>query len=168
MQQFSPTKNLLNKIGAGFVLLVALATVNSPALAQDPLVIASEWQDFPPTLLLAMIDPPDFLAPAPTGKGEEEERESAGGAAIIPFIGTNKGLTLLPIPERPAIAARDVIPLDRPEVTAGVNVDLGAVNFNLGYTLPSSQVDEFIRPLGVDLEPGTDVKRFSLGVKIPF
>lgn len=121
-------------------------------------------EEFQPAFLLALADPPDFLAIAPAGKEPKKEE----GTAITPFIGTNQALTLLPTPERPAIAASDTVSLERPEVTAGVNVDLGTFKFDLGYTLPSSQVDNFVRPLGVDLEPGADSKRFSLGVKIPF
>lgn len=115
-----------------------------------------------------MAEPPAFLAPAPADKEAEKEEEKEKGAAVTPFIGTGQAFTLLPTPERPAIVASDEIAKERPEVTAGVNVNLGAVKFNLGYTLPSGPVDEFVRPLGVDLAPGPEGKRFSLGVKIPF
>lgn len=88
--------------------------------------------------------------------------------AITPFIDTSQVPSLLPPLERPAIAASDVAPLERAEVTAGVDVDLGTVKFNLGYTLPSDQVDELVRPFGLDLEPGNEGKCFRLGVQVPF
>ena len=105
-----------------------------------------------------------LLLSAACNKEREEEKEGA----ITPFIGTRQVLTLLPTPERPGIAASDGVPPERPEVTAGVDVDLGRVEFNLGYTLPSAQVGEFVRPFGVDLESGSDSKCISLGVKVPF
>ena len=156
MQLSSSKRNPPGRVGAGLLLLVALAAFSPPALArQDPL----------PPLLIAMADSPDFLAPAPTCKKELGEKGKEG--TITPFIGTRQVLTLLPTPERPAIAS-DVVPLGRPEVTAGVDVDLGTMKFNLGYTLPSSKVDNLVRPFGVDLDPGSDSKCISLGVKIPF
>jgi len=166
MQQSSPIKNSLSNFSAGLLLVLCLAIFIPPAFARQPETIPVAWQDFPPPILIAMTDPPDFLAPAPT-RGEGQQGKERGGA-ITPFFGTSQTLTLLPTPERPAIAARDVVSLERPEVTAGVDVDLGTVKFNLGYTLPSDQVDEFVRPLGVELEPGEEGKRFSLGVEIPF
>jgi hypothetical protein len=166
MQQYSPKKNFLSRIGAGLVFLLCLATSIPPAFALPPETIPVACPDFSPPIFIAMAAPPDFLAPAPSNRKmlTEKERE----AAITPFIGTSQTLTLLPTPERPAIAASDAVSWERPEVTAGVDVDLGTVKFNLGYTLPSAQVDEFIRPFGVDLEPGEDGKCFSLGVEIPF
>ena len=166
MQQYSPKKHSLSRIGAGLVLVLCLATFISPAFARQPETIPAACPDFSPPIFIAMAEPPDFLAPAPTCNKEQEGKEKEG--AITPFIGTSQTLTLLPTPDRPAITASDVDSQERPEVTAGVDVDLGTVKFNLGYTLPSAQVDEFIRPFGVDLEPGEDGKCFSLGVEIPF
>lgn len=166
MQQHSPKKHSMSSIGAGLVLVLSLAIFIPPAYARQPASTPAAWPEVPRPLLIAMADPPDFLAPAPTCNKEQEEKEKEG--AITPFIGTRQVLSLLPTPERPAIAASDGVPLERPEVTAGVDVDLGTVEFNLGYTLPSTQVDEFIRPFGVDLEPGSDSKCISLGVKVPF
>jgi hypothetical protein len=166
MQQSSPKKNFLSRIGAGWIFVLCLAIFVPPAYARQPETIPVAWPDVPPPLLIAMADPPDFLAPAPTCDKELGEKEKAG--AVTPFIGTRQVLTLLPTPERPGIATSDGVPLERPEVTAGVDVDLGRVEFNLGYTLPSTQVDEFVRPFGVDLEPGSDSKCISLGVKVPF
>ena len=166
MQQSSLKKNSLNRIGAGWVFVLCLATFIPPAYARQPETIPVAWPDVPPPLLIAMADPPDFLATAPTCNKEQEGKGQEG--AITPFIGTRQVLTLLPTPERPTIAASDGVPLERPEVTAGVDVDLGSVEFNLGYTLPSSKVDNFVRPFGVDLDPGSDSKCISLGVKIPF
>ena len=166
MQQYSPKKNSLSRIGAGLVLILCLATFIPPAYARQPETIPAASPDVPPPLLIAMADPPDFLAPAPTCNKEQEGKEKEG--AITPFIGTRQVLSLLPTPERPAIAVSDGVTLERPEVTAGGDVDLGTVEFNLGYTLPSSKVDNFVRPFGVDLEPGSDSKCISLGVTIPF
>ena len=166
MQQYSPKKNPWSRIGVGLNLVLCLGIFISPAFAREEVTIPVASPDFPPPLLIAMADPPDFLSCARTGKEALEKKGEEG--VITPFIGTSQTLTLLPTPERPAIAASDAISSERPEVTAGVNVDLGAVEFDLGYTLPSSKVDNFIRPFGFDLEPGTDCKRFSLGVKIPF
>ena len=166
MQQYSPKKNSLSRIGAGLVFVLCLATFIPPAFARQPETIPVACPDFLPPLFIAMADPPDFLAPAPSNKKTVEEKERE--AAITPFIGTSQTLTLHPTPERPAIAASDATALERPEVTAGVDVDLGTVAFNLGYTLPSSKVDNFVRPFGVELEPGEDGKCFSLGVKVPF
>lgn len=166
MQQSSPIKHSLSSISAGLVLMLSLACFPPPAFARQPVTTPAAWPNVPPPLLIAMADPPDFLAPAPTCNKEQEEKEKEG--AITPFIGTRQVLTLLPTPERPTIAASDGVPPERPEVTAGVDVDLGTVEFNLGYTLPSTQVDEFVRPFGVELEPGSDSKCISLGVKVPF
>jgi len=164
MQQSSAKVNHLSRIGAGLVLVLCLAAFIPPAFARQSETIPAAWPDFPPPLLIAMADPPDFLAPAPTCNKEQEGKGKEG--AITPFIGTRQVLTLLPT--RPAITASDAIALERQEVTAGVDVDLGTVEFNLGYTLPSSKVDNFVRPFGVDLEPGSDSKCISLGVKVPF
>ena len=166
MQHYSPKKNSLSRIGGGLILVLCLVTFIPPAFARQPGTIPAAWPDVPPPLLIAMADPPDFLAPAPTCNKEREGKEQEG--AITPFIGTRQVLTLLPTPERPAIASNDGGPLERPEVMAGVDVDLGSAEFNLGYTLPSTQVDNFVRPFGVDLEPGSDSKCISLGVKVPF
>jgi hypothetical protein len=166
MRPSLPKKKLLNRINAGLALVLCLGTFISPAYSEEAGTLMATRPDFPPPFLIAMADPPDFLAPAPTSQEIQEEKETEG--AITPFIGTSHSLTLLPTPERPSIAASDVISRERPEITAGVDVDLGTVKFNLGYTLPPNQVDEFVRPLGVDLEPGSDDQRFSLGVKIPF
>lgn len=165
MQQSSLKKYSLNRIGAGWVFVLCLALFIPPAYARQPETIPVAGPDVPPPRLITMADPPDFLV-APTCNKEQEEKGQEG--AITPFIGTRQVLTLLPTPERPAIAASDGVPLERPEVTAGVDVDLGSVEFNLGYTLPSSKVDNFVRPFGVDLDPGSDSKCISLGVKIPF
>lgn len=166
MQQSPLKQNSLKRIGAGWVFVLCLASFIPPAFARQPETTPAAWPDVPPPLLITMTAPPDFLAAAPTCNKEQEEKEPEG--AITPFIGTRQVLTLLPAPERPAIAASEGVPLERPEVTAGVDVDLGAVEFNLGYTLPSTQIDEFIRPFGVDLAPGSDSKCISLGVKVPF
>ncbi|MDO9081402.1 MAG: hypothetical protein Q7U44_11430, partial [Desulfuromonadales bacterium] len=93
-------------------------------------------------------------------------KKSEGG--ITPFIDTSQAPSVLPTLERPAIAPRDVASLERAEVTAGVDVDLGTIKLNLGYTLPSDQVDELVRPFGLDLEPGSEGKCFKLGVQVPF
>lgn len=163
MQLSSLKKNPLRRVGVGVALLVVLATFISPAFAEEGMTLAAAQEDLAKPLLAA---PPAFLAPAPSCKKAEGKKGEEG--AVTPFIGTNHALTLLPTPERPAIAAREGVVPGRPEVTAGVNVDLGTVKFNLGYTLPSHQVDEIVQPLGVDLAPGPDGKCFSLGVKIPF
>jgi len=165
MRQFLPKKQRLCSISAGLAFVLCLGPFISPAFARQPLTRGAARPDLPPPLLIAMADPPAFLAPAPSCKNIEEKKEEG---AITPFIGTNHALTLRPTPERPAIVAREAVVPERPEVTAGVNVDLGTVKFNLGYTLPSHQVDEIVQPLGVDLAPGPDGKCFSLGVKIPF
>lgn len=112
------------------------------------------------------LETPEFLAPAPTAEADPGENESA--TSVTPFIGPDQAISHQSTPERPAITASDEVPLERPEVTAGIKVDLGTVKFNLGYTLPSGQVDEFVRPLGVEFQSGAASKRFSLGVKIPF
>jgi hypothetical protein len=163
MQQSSPKKNLLCSINLGLTLVLCLSTFIPPAFAREPVTILAARQNFPPPLLSAMADPPDFLAPAPTCKKRQGEKEGA----ITPFIGTRQVLTLLPTPERPAIVS-DVVPQERPEVMAGVDVDLGSVEFNLGYTLPSNKIDNIVSPFGVDLEPGSEGNCFSLGVKVPF
>lgn len=166
MRQYSTKKNHLSAISVGLALVLWLGTFMPPVFAGEPALIVPEPPDFSPSLFYAAGDSPDFLAPAP---GSEETADgSRRGETILPFIGSNPALTLLPPPERPAIAASDTLNLERPKVTAGIHVDLGNVKFNLGYTLPAEQVDEFVRPLGVELEPGRDGKRFSLGVKIPF
>lgn len=164
MQQLSAIKNLLCRIGASLVL--CLGTLISPAFAYDPVLIPPVQQDLQPKLVIAMADPPAFLAPLPCREGLLTKKKSEG--AITPFIDTSQVISLLPPLERPAIAARDVAPLERAEVTAGVDVDLGTIKFNLGYTLPSDQVDELIRPFGLDLEPGSEGKCFRLGVQVPF
>ena len=166
MRQYSTKKNHLSGISAGLALVLWLGTFLPPVFAGEPALIVPEPPDFSPSLFNAAGDSPDFLAPAPGS--EEAADESRRGETILPFIGSNPALTLFSTPERPAITASDPLNLERPEVTAGVHVDLGNVKFNLGYTLPAEQVDEFVRPLGVELEPGRDGKRFSLGVKIPF
>ena len=164
MQLSSLKKNPLRRVGVGVALLVVLAMFISPAFAEEAMTMAAAQEELAKPLL---ADPPAFLAPAPSCKKAEDGKGEEG--AITPFIGTNNhALTLLPTPERPAIVAREGVLPERPEVTAGVNVDLGTVKFNLGYTLPSHQVDEIVQPLGVDHAPGPDGKCFSLGVKIPF
>jgi hypothetical protein len=164
MQQFLLKKEQWCRIGVVFTLVSCLGAA---VFAKEAVTLPVARQTLQTPFLVAMADFPDFLAPAPTCKKEPQgEKGKEGG--ITPFIGTSQSLTLLPTPQRPAIAASDVPSLERPEVTAGVNVDLGKVKFNLGYTLPSEQVDEFIRPFGVDLESGSDGKCFSLGVKVPF
>jgi len=172
MQQRRSAKNLRQRTLSCLVLLVTLGILAPgllPRVWADEMVAAPTVQkELQPLFLLALADAPDFLAPPPREVTPEKEKEKGKETAITPFIGTSQALTLLPTPERPAIAASDVPVLDRSEVTAGVNVNLGTIKFNLGYTLPSGQVDEFVRPFGVELEPGKDVKRFSLGVKIPF
>lgn len=166
MRQYSSKKNHLNRFSVGLALVLGLGTLIPPVFAGEPALILPERPDFSPSLFDAADASPEFLAPAPNSDAatDENRREET----IIPFIGANPALTLLPPPERPAITASDTLNLERPEVTAGIHVDLGRVKFNLGYTLPAEQVDEFVRPFGVDLEPGRDGKRFSLGVKIPF
>ncbi len=164
MQQLSAIKNLLCRIGASLVF--CLGTLISPAFAYDPVLTPPVQQDFQPRLVIVMVDPPAFLAPLPCQEGVVTKGKSEG--PITPFIDTGQVPSLLPPLERPAIAASDVGPLERAEVTAGVDVDLGTVKFNLGYTLPSDQVDELVRPFGVDLEPGSEGKCFRLGVQVPF
>lgn len=124
-------------------------------------------EDFQPKLLLALATTPKYLVIEPTPTTEAEGTGQKEGT-ITPFFGHNQALTDQSTPERPAIASHDEVALKRPEFTAGVHVNMGSVKFNLGYTLPSSQVDTFVRPLGVELNSGADIKRFSLGVKIPF
>lgn len=166
MRQCSSKKKQLSGISIGLAVVFGLGMLIPPVFAGEPALIVPERPDFSPSLLDDGGASPDFLAPAPSSAAttNENRREET----IIPFIGSNPALTLLPTPERPAITASDTLNLERPEVTAGIHVDLGSVKFNLGYTLPAEQVDEFIRPLGVELEPGREGKRFSLGVKIPF
>ena len=149
----------MKRFAAGIAFLVVVASSVSAGEFVTP---AARTDD----ALIAVADPPEFLAPAPSCKKAEGGKGAEG--AISPFIGTDQVLTLLPTPERPAIATSDEVTPERPEVTAGVKVDLGSVKFNLGYTLPASKVDNFVRPLGVDLEPGPEGKCFSLGVKVPF
>ena len=169
MQQSSQKKHHLSRISTSLTLIVTLCMLTllsdheAWALEIDTAQITME-EISPPLILLAMAAPPDFLATPSTCKVQEREK----GKGITPFIGTNRALTLLPPPERPAIAASDLTTLARPEVTAGVNVNLGALNFNLGYTVPASKVDNFVRPFGVDLESGSEGKCLSLDVKIPF
>lgn len=149
-------------------LLVLLHLTGSSALAKKTKELTPASIDYhQPLILLAVAEPPDFLKNESSQTSDEDAAKGAD-VAITPFIGPDQALTTQPTPERPAISINETVSLDRPEVTAGVNVDLGTFNFNLGYTLPAKQVDSFVRPLGVNLEPGTDVKRFSLGVKIPF
>jgi hypothetical protein len=166
MRQDSSKKNPLNGISIGLAVVLGLSLLIPPAFAGEPELIMPERPDFSPSLLDDGGASPDFLAPIPSSDAttHENRREET----ITPFFGANPALTLLPTPERPAISASDTLNLERPEVTAGIHVDLGSVKFNLGYTLPAEQVDEFVRPFGVELEPGRDDKRFSLGVKIPF
>jgi hypothetical protein len=166
MQQSSAKKNLLCRIGASLPLVLFLCTSISPAFAYDPVLTPPVQQDFLPRLVIVMADPPAFLAPLPCRTVAVTEKKSEG--TITPFIDTSQAPSLLSPLERPAIAANDVGPLERAEVTAGVDVDLGTVKFNLGYTLPSDQVDELVRPFGVDLDPGSGGKCFKLGVKFPF
>ncbi|PKN11603.1 MAG: hypothetical protein CVU69_11500 [Deltaproteobacteria bacterium HGW-Deltaproteobacteria-4] len=148
------------------ILVLCLGTLIPPVFAYDPVLIPSGQQDFQPRLVIAMVDPPAFLAPLPCQKGMVTKEKSAG--AITPFIDTGQVPSLQSPLERPAIAADDVGPLERTEVTAGVDINLGTVKFNLGYTLPSDQVDELVRPFGVDIEPGSEGKCFKLGVQVPF
>ena len=164
MQQLTAKKNLLCRIGATLVL--CLGTLISPVFAYDPVLIPPVQPDFQPKLVIAIADPPPFLAPLPCHEGIVTTKKSEGG--ITPFIDTSQVPTLLPPLERPAIAASDVASLERAEVTAGVDVDLGTIKFNLGYTLPSDQVDELVRPFGLDLEPGNEGECFKLGVQVPF
>lgn len=166
MQQSLLKKNQWSRIGAGLTFVLCLGVFIPAAFAHGAVTLPVVRREISPPFLIAMADPPDFLASAPTCEKEQGEKGKEG--AITPFIGTRQVLTLLPTPERPTIAASDVVPPERPEVTAGVDVDLGTVEFNLGYTLPSSKVDNFVRPFGVDLEPGSEGKCFSLGVKVPF
>lgn len=166
MRQNSTKKNHLSSISVGLALVLWLGTFIPPVFAGEPALIVPERPDYSPSLYDAAGASPEFLAPAPGS--EETADENRREETIIPFIGSNPALTLLPPPERPAIAASDTLNLERPEVTAGIHVDFGGVKFNLGYTLPAEQVDEFVRPFGVELEPGRDGKRFSLGVEIPF
>jgi hypothetical protein len=167
MQQLSAKKNRLCRIGAPLLFLgLCLASFVSPVFAYDPVLTPPVQQDFQPRFGIVMADPPAFLSPQPCQEGMVAKKKSEG--AITPFIDTSQVPSLLPPLERPAIAASDVAPLERAEVTAGVDVDLGTVKFNLGYTLPSDQVDELVRPFGLDLEPGNEGKCFRLGVQVPF
>lgn len=166
MRQYSTKKSHLSSLCVGLAVVLGLGTFIPPVFAGEPALILPERPDFSPSLFDAADAPPDFLAPAPDSEAATEA--SGREETIIPFIGSNPALTLLPPPERPTITSSDTLNLDRPEVTAGIHVDLGSVKFNLGYTLPAEQVDEFVRPFGVELEPGREGKRFSLGVKIPF
>ncbi|MDZ4184392.1 MAG: hypothetical protein U1D97_05355 [Desulfuromonadales bacterium] len=164
MQQLSVKKKLLCRIGASFFLCLGILT--SPVLAYDPVLTPPVHEDFQPKLVIVLADPPAFLAPLPIREGVVTKKKSEG--AITPFIDTSQAPSVLPALERPAIAASDVASLERAAVTAGVDVDLGTIKFNLGYTLPSDQVDELVRPFGLDLEPGSDGKYFKLGVQVPF
>lgn len=164
MQRSSAAKNPLRRITAGLSFVLLLSAAIAPAPAQSGAICLSMPDCARKRLSLTT---PEFLAPA-TATGEKNGGEDETAASVTPFIGPDQTLARLPTPERPAVSASDEIPLERPEVTAGIKVDLGTVKFNLGYTLPSGQVDDFVRPLGVDLQPGGDSKRFSLGVKIPF
>ena len=166
MRQYSTKKNHLSKISVSLALVLWLGTFMPPVFAGEPALIVPEPPDFSPSLINAAGDTPDFLAPGPNRQGTTDDNRR--GEAIVPFIGSNQALTLLPTPERPAITASDTLNLERTEVTAGIHIDLGSVKFNLCYTLPAEQVDEFVRPFGVELEQGRDDERFSLGVKIPF
>ena len=162
MQQLLAKKKLLRKIGGVFLIF---GTLISSVLAHDP-VLPPNLQDIQPKLVIAIAAPPDFLAPLPCQTGMVTKKKSQGG--ITPFIDASQAPTLLSPLERPAITAGDVASWDRAEVTAGVDVDLGKVKFNLGYTLPSHQVDELVSPFGLDLEPGNEGKCFMLGVQVPF
>ncbi|MBE0503589.1 MAG: hypothetical protein IBX46_05600 [Desulfuromonadales bacterium] len=166
MRQDSTQKNHLSSLCVGLAVVLGLGTFIPPVFAGESALILPERSDFSPSLFDDVDASPDFLAPVSGSEAATDgtRREET----IIPFIGSNPALTLLPTPERPTISASDILNLERPEVTAGIHVDLGRVKFNLGYTLPAEQVDEFVRPLGVELEPGREGKGFSLGVKIPF
>lgn len=107
-----------------------------------------------------------LLPPQPAPDAERPDPEAA--PLISPFLGSDRALAPLNPPERPAIAANDPFAPLSPDVTAGVSVDLGSINVNLGYTLPSKQLGDFVRPLGLTLDPQDDCKRFSVGVDIPF
>ena len=164
MQQLSDKKKLLCGIGASLFLCSGILT--SPVFAYDPVLILPVQEDFQPKLDMAIAAPPAFLTPLPCQEGMVTTKKSEGG--ITPFIDTSQAPSVLPALERPAIAPRDVASLERAEVTAGVDVDFGTIKLNLGYTLPSDQVDELVRPFGLDLEPGSEGKCFKLGVQVPF
>lgn len=163
MEWSSSTKRPRRRITAGviFVLLISVGLFPGPVRGGSICLSMPECAQE-----RLSLESPEYLAPTPPP--EEKSGESAATTPVIPFIGSNPALTLLPLPQRPAITASDTLPGELPEVTAGIKVDLGTVKFNLGYTLPSGQVDDFVRPIGVELKPGEDSKRFSLGVKIPF
>lgn len=172
---------LASRIGAGLLVILFLCPLNPFAnsvawaakkVAKEQKVKkAAEVPEVPrltlTTTILPVICayPPEFLCPAPTGNRAKDPGSKKEDVEIAPFISADQALHPLPAPERPS---SDRPFLDRPDVTAGVKIDTGAFKLDLGYTLPSGQIDELVRPLGVDLQPGPDVKRFSLGVKIPF
>lgn len=168
MQQWTTKCDIQRRVFRLTLLTVALCVTFS---ASAPLVWAKKaemsltnTEDFSSPRLTTFLPPLDELAVTLN----EQEPERIEMMAIIPFISTDCVVTPQRTPERPTIAANDVGLQERPDVTAGVNVDLGNCKLNFGYTLPSSQIDSFIRPLGVNLDSGANFKRFSLGVKVPF
>lgn len=172
MQQPSAINRLPRRILPGVALFCTLfslfSTPGHSALAKERLVTETMQADLQPQLLLALVDTPKFLVIAPVPSADTGEKREEEEGKISPFFGSDQALTFQSPPERPAIASNDEITLERPEFTAGVHVNMGSLKFNLGYTLPSSQLDNFVRPLGVDLDAGADIKRFSLAVKVPF
>lgn len=171
MQQTPTLYRLQKRIFPGlaliFFLFMLFPASGHSAFARESEATAETLEDFQPKLHVALANTPKYLVveAAPIAGPEEKEQEAG---TITPFFGCDEALTSPPTPERPAIAANDLLSLENPEFTAGVHVDMGSVKFNLGYTLPSSKVDNFVRPFGVEREPGNDDKRFSLGVLVPF
>lgn len=181
MRKSSNNWRLASRIGVGLLVILFLCPLNPYASStawaakkvtkEQKVKKVAEVKEVPrltlttTSLPVICTNPPEFLCPAPTGNKSKEPGVKKEEVEIAPFISADQALPPLPSPERPS---SDRPFLDRPDVTAGVKIDTGAFKLDLGYTLPSGQVDELVRPLGVDLQPGPDVKRFSLGVKIPF
>lgn len=109
------------------------------------------------------------LTQPPPAVSEASPTKQRSRTTILPFVGKDPNLAIPALPERPAIAAADPLIMPLEQVVAGFTYcQDNRFFFNLGYSLPTTPLQEYAQPFGFSLTDEADVKQISIGIDIAF